>query len=85
MALDDITPKNLAGDKYFEVKSIEVTEWHSLPNGEGKPEQEHLIIELENCPYPLVMRFKSRKPVDSLIVALITHANSIWGKSTYGR
>ena len=78
MTLDDVTPRNVAGDEYFEVERIGVFEWHSLPDGQGRPEQVLLEIKLADCSIPLVMRFKSRKPMDNLIVALITHANSVF-------
>jgi hypothetical protein len=66
--------------KYFEVKNISVNEYHPLPDGQGKPEQVHLWMEIEDIPHPFVMRFKSRRPVEELIVALITHANRVWPK-----
>lgn len=75
-------PVNLAGMKYFEIEELSVNEYHSLPDGQGKPEQLHLWVKIAGFPHPLVMRFKSRRPVDELIVALIAHANSIWGKSS---
>jgi hypothetical protein len=84
MKLDDITPRNVAGDQYLEVESIGIFEWHKLPDGQGKPEQVLLEIKLADIDIPLVMRFKSRKPVDSLIMALLTHANSVWGKKSIG-
>ena len=71
---------NLDGVRFVEVKSISVNEWHPLPDGQGQPEQVHLWIELEGLPHPVVLRFRSRRPVDSLIVALMTHANAVWGK-----
>jgi hypothetical protein len=78
MSHEDITPVNTVGMKYFEVENIGVFEWHSLPDGQGKPEQVHLQFKVAGIPYPFVMRFKSRKPVDELIMALITHANGVW-------
>ena len=70
--------RNLTGVKFAEIRSISVNEFHALPDGQGKPEQVHLWIELADLPFPLVMRFKSRKPVDELIVALMVHARSVW-------
>ncbi len=80
MRQDDITPINTEGMKFYEITNISVNEWHPLPDGKGKPEQVHLMIEVAGNPYPIVMRFKSRRPVDELIVALIAHANGVWGK-----
>ena len=77
---DDQTPVNTAGMEFYEINIISVNEWHPLPNGEGNPTQVHVWIELEKFPHPLVLRFKSRRPVDSFIVALMTHANAVWPK-----
>jgi|GEM_PF-4106994 len=80
MRQDSVTPINTDGMEVYEIKSISVNEWHPLPDGKGKPEQVHLMLEVEEIPYPFVIRFKSRRPVDELIVALITHANGVWPK-----
>ena len=77
---DSTTPVNLAGMRYFEIEQIDVGEYHPLADGKGQPTQVHLNLQIANFPYPLVMRFKSRRPVDELIVALIAHANNVWGK-----
>jgi hypothetical protein len=80
MRRDSVTPVNTEGMHFFEIESIDVAEWHELPDGQGKPSQVHLTLTLVGFPYPLVMRFKSRRPVDELIVALNTHANGVWPK-----
>jgi hypothetical protein len=77
-------PMNTAGMAYFEIKEISVNEWHPLPDGQGKPEQVHLMIEVDGFPHPLVIRYKSRRPVDELIVALITHAEHVWPRKNTG-
>lgn len=74
----DITPVNVGGLPYYEIDSIDVAEWHPLPNGEGKPTQVHLLLTMKNNPIPLAIRFKSRRPIDELIMALITHADGVW-------
>lgn len=76
----DITPENVGGLPYYEIDSIEVAEWHPLPNGEGQPTQVHMILTMKDSPIPLIVRFKSRRPVDSLIMALMTHANGVWNQ-----
>ena len=77
---DSQNPVNYAGMKFAEIQNISVNEWHPLPNGEGSPTQLHVWVELEDFPYPMIIRFKSRRPVDSFIVALMTHANAVWPK-----
>jgi hypothetical protein len=69
---------NTEGMKFYEIEEISVNEWHPLPNGEGKPTQVHMMVKLADNEYPLVMRFKSARPVDELIMALITHRNGVW-------
>lgn len=78
---DSQQPINLADMKFIEVESISVNEWHRLPNGQGKPEQVHLWIKLSDAPATMVLRFRSPKAVDNLIVALMTHRKSVWPKA----
>ena len=75
---DDVTPINTAGMAFFEITKITVFEWHKLPDGQGKPEQLHLEIEIAGFPHPFIARFKSRRPVDELIVGLMAHVNNVW-------
>ena len=82
---EDQSPRNLAGTRFTEVTSISVNEYHPLPDGKGKPEQVHLYFEIKGYPFPFVVRFKSRRPVDNLIVALLTHANGVWPKPKKGQ
>jgi hypothetical protein len=81
MRQDSITPKNLAGTQYFNMKTVTVAEYHELPNGEGPPTEVHLAIDVDGIPYPFIVRWHSRRPIDELIVALITHANRVWPKA----
>lgn len=80
MREDSVTPINTAGMQFLEIEGIDVGEWHELPDGQGKPSQVHLRLDVIGFPAPLIIRFKSRRPVDQLIMALITHANGVWGK-----
>ena len=77
---DNQKPFNTAGMAFYDVQNISVNEWHPLPDGQGDPTQVHVWFELDEFPHPLVIRFKSRRPVDSFIVALMTHANAVWPK-----
>ena len=82
MRKDTISPFNTKGLMFFEVKEISVNEWHPLPDGKGKPEQVHIWIGIEDVPFPFVMRCKSRRPIDELIMALIAHADNVWPKDS---
>ena len=77
---DDTTPVNVKGMKFYDIESISVNEWHPLPDGKGKPSQVHMMLEVSGFDYPLVIRFKSARPIDELIMALITHRNNVWSK-----
>ena len=78
---DDQTPVNLQGIEYVPIESLEVTEWHDLPNGEGPSTAVHLILHIgkEEDDIPVfIMRIKGRKTCDELITALITHSKAVW-------
>lgn len=77
----DPYPINLTGIQYSEIESIAVHEWTPLPDGQGSPEEVHLAVQLVGWEHPLVLRFKDPQPIDSLVVALITHRNRVWSKA----
>ena len=70
--------KNLKGVKFYALESVEVAEFHEAEDGKGDASQVHLIFKMEDTPAWMVMRFKSRKSVDELIVSLITHSKAVW-------
>ncbi len=70
---------NVEGVAFFDVKAISVNEWHPLADGQGEPEQVHLWVEVDGAPGPLVVRFKSGRPIDELVTALITHRRAVFG------
>ena len=73
-------PSNLLGQEYIPVESIEVLEYHPLPDGEGPPTEVHLWLKIEGAEdTPFAIRFHSPRSVDELIVALITHRKAVWG------
>ena len=74
-------PRNLAGMKTLEVRldSIEVVEYHPMPDGRGKPTQVHVLYRLEGLEdTPLILRFKGPGTLDSFIAALATHRFNVW-------
>lgn len=73
------SPVNLEGAAFLDVQEMGVHEWHPAADGKGKPEQVHLTMKLDGLRYPVIVRFKSARPVDELIVALITHRRGVWG------
>lgn len=72
-------PANLTGVEFYEIDDITVYEFHPLPDGEGDPTQVHLSCRLTGFPAAFVMRMKSGRSVDELIVALITHRKAVFG------
>ncbi len=73
-----LNPLNLEGQDFYALKSIEVAEFHDAKDGEGEASQVHLICKMEGTDAWFVVRFKSRRPVDELIVSLITHSKAVW-------
>ncbi len=57
-------PRNTDGIAFLGIKldSIDVSEWHPLPDGQGKPTQVHVSVMIEGVDVPLVMRFKVTCP-----------------------
>ncbi len=74
--------ENLAGVEFFEIAEIEVGEFHPLPDGQGDPTQVHMRCRLVGIPHPFIIRLKSARAVDELIVGLMTHRNRVWPPST---
>lgn len=77
---DDQSPVNLQGVEFYPVESVEIVEWHDLPEGEGAPTAVLMILRIGEDPDtpPLIARLKSRQACDELIVALITHSKGVW-------
>lgn len=73
-------PVNTSGMKFYDIKGLSVKEWHPLSDGKGEPTQVHLVLEVEGIPYPIILRLKSRRLVDELMTALLSHAINVWGK-----
>ncbi len=69
---------NLTGMGYFEVESMEIAEFHPLPDGQGPPTQVHIIMMITELDYPLTMRIKSRRACEEIIFALMTHSKAVW-------
>ena len=72
-------PMNLKGVEFMEIEEISVNEWHALPDGQGEPTQVHLWFKLKDTEPVFCLRFKSGRPIDELITALITHRKSVFG------
>ena len=78
-------PRSTEGMEYYPIKleSIEVTEWHPLPDGQGPPTELHVLLKLEAVNLPLVMRFKGPALLDRFISALASHRFNVWPRGDY--
>ena len=69
---------NLTGMGYYEVESMEISEFHPLPDGRGRPTQVHVTITLAELDYPITMRIKSKAACEQIIFALMEHSKAVW-------
>lgn len=77
---EDQSPINLTGTMFYEVDNITVFEFYPLDDGQGEPTQLHLSLTIQGAEdTPFVIRFRSPRGVDELIVALMTHRKNVWG------
>lgn len=76
MEIDE--PRNLEGVVFLDIKQWSVNEYHPLPDGQGKPTQVHMWIEVDGFPHPLAIRFHTRRGIDELIMALRKHRDNVW-------
>ncbi len=74
--LDEVV--NLMGMGYYEVESVEIAEYHPLPDGQGSPTQVHVIMTITELDYPMTLRIKSREACEQIIHALMTHSKAVW-------
>lgn len=77
----DINFNDLSGVEFLEITDIIVGEFldpETRKGQRGDPSQVHLWLKLEGIPWPFVMRFKTRRSVDELIVSLMTHGRRVF-------
>ncbi len=71
-------PVNLAGQSYYDVVSVEIAQFHELPDGQGPPTQVHVMLIVDGFDHPLTMRIRSKAACEQLIFALMTHSKEGW-------
>jgi hypothetical protein len=63
--------------------TFRISEYHPLPNGEGRPTQVVLIVspaaELDLGPIQFCVALKSKAACQALIDVLADHRNNVWG------
>lgn len=72
--------RNLSDMFIREVRDINIVQWHPLPNGEGKPTQVHMMLNVVDFPGTLCLRFKGPTTLDQIIDALIEHREDVFGR-----
>jgi hypothetical protein len=70
--------ENLAGSNVLPLDSYAVVEWHPAPDGQGKPTQVHLVLNIPDLPVRFSLRLKSASAVDTLVGSLMRHRKSVW-------
>ncbi len=75
---DASVPQNLEGLAFLEIDSVDVKEWHALPDGGGPPLQVHMVISVVGLATPLLLRFKGPHTIGRLIGALRKHRDNVW-------
>ena len=80
-------PRNTEGLPFLgvDIDSINVDQWHPMPDGKGRPTQVHLSFEIDGVDVPIVMRFKGPKTLDALIGALAVHRYDVWPENRKAR
>lgn len=68
------------GIEIHEVQEIGVGEFQRNPD--DGPSEVHIIEKVHGFQYPMVLRLKSAKAVDDLVVQLITARNAVWPSET---
>jgi hypothetical protein len=71
-------PENI-NEVMFDVRDMEVANWHDLADGKGLPTEVHIIIRVPGISmFPLVIRFKSARSIDQIIAILQRHRDDVW-------
>lgn len=63
--------------EFFEPGDITVCEWHPQKEGQGKPEQVHVVMTLAPKVHVMV-RLKSREGALRFIADLQQHTDAVW-------
>lgn len=62
-----------------EVDSITIANWCPSPDGTGRPQQVHVLLDICGLEeVSIAIRFKSRRGLDNFVADLLSHANDVW-------
>jgi hypothetical protein len=75
----DKGPEKNLSHAYLSIEEYTISQWCPTDDpADSKPEQLHMAITVKAIPYPLVMRFKSRRALELMTGTLNQHADEIW-------
>jgi hypothetical protein len=72
-------PQNLVGMKFLDVASVQIAEFHDLPDGQGGPTQVHMLLHLKGSDVPIILRFKGPDSLNEVVEALRYHGKNVFG------
>lgn len=74
----EFSGRNLDEKPHIALDGYHVYSWTPERGGRGKPEQVHVVFELEDPPLNFFMAMKSPRALDELVAALLRHRNDVW-------
>jgi hypothetical protein len=74
-----VVPEDLSGVGFLDVESISINEWYPDSKAEMPPEQVHIVLDVKQLPFPIVLRLKTKAVADSISGALNEHIKNVWG------
>lgn len=63
--------------EFFEPLSVQICKWYPQREGEGKPEQVHIVLSMATDLH-LMIRLKSRAGALAFIADLQKHTDAVW-------
>lgn len=66
------------GYLFFDIQSINISQWSPDPSPGGPVTQVHLGIRISEIDYPLIARFKGPETLGVLIEQLTRHRREVW-------
>lgn len=62
----------------IEIEEIHIGSWTPERDGEGTPEQVHVMLKTSAFPTPLYLRLKTRETLQMVVDNLLFHADHVW-------
>lgn len=75
-------PRNLADmpQRFVEIEMIDISEWHPERDGDGRPTQVHVMLQLTGQPdTSYVLRFHGPDTLSQIVNALVKHGVNVFG------